>query len=313
MKWQLVWRRSSSNFSITGGIVPCVKLIPNEEFKEKLGDVWIAPICIKICKDCCNVPVQSDANSIVLSRSNSYQNDLVLENSLLKAELHWCCNEVSIEVDIVLVRNTFEIIKEVKIPPSTEFHDFSALIASDESESKRKFCDLTFTATTTEGEGDLPLQVNFYAHKAILAARSPVFAKMFSHDMQESATNTIQLTDIEPDVLKELLTYIYTGECPNIKRHAESLLHHAEKYQLPHLKCLCEQRLSYDLQVKNAGRFLLLADSHGAKQLRQNALQFIGQHAGVQQTTEWKDAVSKNAELLRDLVQVMHMQAGHVL
>ena len=295
--------------------MPCVKLIPNEEFKEKLDDVWIAPICVKIRKDYqyCNVPVKSDAGSIVLSRSNSYQSDLVLEDSLSKVGLHQCRREVSIEVDIVLVRNTLEIIKEVKIPPSTEFSDFSALIASDESESKGKFCDLTFTVTTTEGEDDIPLQVNFYAHKAILATRSPVFAKMFSHDMQESATNTIQLPDIEPDALKELLTYIYTGECPNMKRHAESLLHHAEKYQLPRLKCLCERRLSYDLQIENAARFLLLADSHGAKQLRQNALQFIGQHVEVLQTTEWKDAVSKNAELLADLVQVMHDQAGHYM
>ena len=36
-----------------------------------------------------------------------------------------------------------------------------------------------------------------------IASRSPVFAKMFSSDMLESATNTLYIPDIEPDVLKE--------------------------------------------------------------------------------------------------------------
>ena len=83
--------------------------------------------------------------------------------------------------------------------------------------------------------------------------------------------------DIEADVLKELLTYIYTGECPNIKAHAPSLLCVAEKYdlQLSRLKTLCEKRLSYNLQVDNAARFLVLADTYNAEQLKRNALLFI--------------------------------------
>ena len=44
-------------------------------------------------------------------------------------------------------------------------------------------------------------------------------------------------------MLKEFLTYLYTNECPNIKSHAVSLLYHAEKYELGHLKALRELRL----------------------------------------------------------------------
>lgn len=71
------------------------------------------------------------------------------------------------------------------------------------------------------------------------------------HNMQESVANTVNLPDIDPDVLKELLIYIYTTESPNIKKHASSLLYQAEKYQLEHLKIFCERRLSFDLQVDN--------------------------------------------------------------
>ena len=274
--------------------------------------MWIDARGTRIYKDgtYCEVPSLPAADPIVLTRSNSYESNLISRDSASKAKLGFsgCQREVSIEVDIVLVRNTLELIREVEIHPSTVFSDLSALFVSNKYESKRKFCDVTLS-TVSCVEDDT---VDFYAHKAVLATRSPVFETMFSLDMQESATNTIKLTDIEPAVLKELLTYIYTGECPNIKKHAESLLHHAEKYQLPHLKSLCERRLSYDLQIGNAAKILLLADIHGADQLRRNALRFIGRHIGVQETPEWED-VTKNCKLLEELVQTMHEQAGHDL
>ena len=39
------------------------------------------------------------------------------------------------------------------------------------------------------------------AHKAILAARSPVFAAMLEHDLEETRTNTIEMKDVPEDVL----------------------------------------------------------------------------------------------------------------
>ena len=241
----------------------------------------------------------------MLRKYNSYQCDLI--SGKLAIRLDEIQSEVTADVEIFLVKNTFDIIEEVNVPTCTIVHDFSTLLAFNEKESKEKYCDVTLTIT--QEEGDSPTQVNLYAHKAILAARSPVFARMFSHDMQESVTNTIKLSDIEPEVLKELLTYIYTSESPNIKTHAASLLYHAQKYQLVHLKALCEQRLSYDLQIDNAARILLLADAWNAEQLKRNALLFINEHGyEVQLTEEWKD-IKKSAEILNDLFTTMHEPA----
>ncbi|THD20824.1 Protein roadkill [Fasciola hepatica] len=50
------------------------------------------------------------------------------------------------------------------------------------------------------------------AYKAILAARSPVFAAMFEHGLEESLANRVGITDMEPDTLAEVLRYIYTGQ-----------------------------------------------------------------------------------------------------
>ena len=259
MKWKLNWRYRQGSQEI----ILFVQLLPNPEFEEKLGDVWIDPRKIKMYRDRseCNVTLSSNT---VLTSSNCWKCDLISEKTAIQI-LCTGYQSITAEVEILLVKRTLRIIREVDIHPYSGLHNFGALLATSESESKEKFCDVTLTCTDIPTEDGSPTpQVNFYAHRAVLAARSPVFVKMFSHDMKESATNIINMPDIEPDVLKEFLTYLYTYDSPNIKNYAASLLDFAEKYQLPHLKSLCEQRLSYDLQINNAAKILLLAHTYGA-------------------------------------------------
>ena len=52
----------------------------------------------------------------------------------------------------------------------------------------------------------------FPAHKAILAARSTVFAAMFQHDMREAASNRVGIVEIEPDIFQAVLRFIYTDQ-----------------------------------------------------------------------------------------------------
>ena len=53
----------------------------------------------------------------------------------------------------------------------------------------------------------------FACHKAVLAARSDVFAAMFSHKATtESTTNEVHIRDTEPDILEQLLNFVYTDK-----------------------------------------------------------------------------------------------------
>lgn len=72
----------------------------------------------------------------------------------------------------------------------------------------------------------------FQAHKAILAARSPVFSAMFEHEMEESKKNRVEINDVEPEVFKEMMCFIYTGKAPNLDKMADDLLAAADKYAL---------------------------------------------------------------------------------
>ena len=54
---------------------------------------------------------------------------------------------------------------------------------------------------------------DFHVHKVILAAHSPVFAAMFEHeDTKEAKENKVTITDIDADVIEELLGCIYSSK-----------------------------------------------------------------------------------------------------
>ncbi|XP_031232021.1 TD and POZ domain-containing protein 1-like [Mastomys coucha] len=134
----------------------------------------------------------------------------------------------------------------------------------------------------------------FRAHKAILAARSPVFKAMFEHEMEQSLTNRIKILDLDPQVFKEMMGFIYTGKAPHLDSHsmATGVLAAADKYGLEGLKALCEDALCRNLSVENAAQTLILADLQGLERLKTQALDFIALHASeVSETSRWKSMV----------------------
>lgn len=54
--------------------------------------------------------------------------------------------------------------------------------------------------------------------------------------MAEARNDRVQIDDVDPDVLKEMLRFMYTGLAPNMERMADDLLAAADKYQLERLK-----------------------------------------------------------------------------
>ena len=84
-----------------------------------------------------------------------------------------------------------------------------------------------FTDVTIKCEGE-----EFKVHKAILAAQSPVFKKMFQVDMKEKISGVVEMTDTTPAVMSDLVTYLYTGSAPNLRTLTRGLLHVANKINM---------------------------------------------------------------------------------
>jgi speckle-type POZ protein len=66
-----------------------------------------------------------------------------------------------------------------------------------------------------------------------------VFAAMFEHDMEEGQSNNVIITDIDNEVVFEMLRFIYTGKVNHREKMAFDLLAAADKYDLGRLKIMC--------------------------------------------------------------------------
>ncbi|GFW49509.1 protein roadkill [Trichonephila clavipes] len=94
---------------------------------------------------------------------------------------------------------------------------------------------------------DITFQINnvkFPAHKVILAARSPVFARMFEHDMLETGEGIINISDIDEATLNLFLQYLYSGKVGFLYSDIASKLYDVTyKYEVISLKKICAQYL----------------------------------------------------------------------
>lgn len=55
---------------------------------------------------------------------------------------------------------------------------------------------------------------------------------MFEHEMEERKQNRVGISDVDHDVLKEMLRFIYTGKAPNLEKMADDLLAAADKVRI---------------------------------------------------------------------------------
>ncbi|XP_038959856.1 TD and POZ domain-containing protein 1-like [Rattus norvegicus] len=147
----------------------------------------------------------------------------------------------------------------------------------------------------------------FRVHKAILAACSPVFRAMFEHEMQESLKNHIEV-DLDPQVFKEMMGFIYMGKASNIHSHSMAIgvLAAADKYGLEDLKVMCVDALCRNFSVENAAHTLILADLHSTEQLKTQFLDFIILHASdFCETSGWKSIMESQPHLVAQTFQLL--------
>lgn len=154
-----------------------------------------------------------------------------------------------------------------------------------------KFSDVTFNIRGSK----------FKAHKAILSARSQVFAAMFDHETLENLRHQVNIQDIDPEVFQEMLRFVYIGRVAQIKMKTLStrLLVAAGKYLLGSLLTACEKYLVNEISAENCIEFLLLADGHSADYLKRNALDFFRHFPNeVMATKGWKKAKREHSTWL---------------
>lgn len=193
-----------------------------------------------------------------------------------------------------MVHDTLEIVCRVRellsttptafpIPPCQLNHDLEAIL------NDQQYTDVTLIV---EGQ-------TIKAHKAVLSARSPVFAAMFSSEMLEQRQNQVIIPDMEFKVAQHLLQFIYAGKTQIAPTMADALLVAADKYGLMRLKVQCEEAISGATAVSTATKTLVFADRTNAEHLKAHTMAFIKANmAKVMESDEWKTMVLEHPALL---------------
>lgn len=194
--------------------------------------------------------------------------------------------EVSVVQDSVNIHGHSQRPK-LNVPDCTLTTDLSNLLR-----------DQTFSDVKFDVHGE-----EFAAHKAIMAARSEVFSAMFAthSNFAEAQNGSVKIVDVEKDVFREMLNFIYTGKVENLNQMADELLAAADKYALTRLKVMCEEALCSNLTTENVASVLMLADMHTATQLKELSIRFCNLNAKeVMETQGWKNMEETQPKLVSE-------------
>ena len=114
------------------------------------------------------------------------------------------------------------------------------------------------------------------AHRAILAARSPVFNSMFSHDLREKELAVVDITDMSAAACWAFLKYLYGGvPVAEFTAHRLSLLRAADKYDVSDLRKSCEDSLCMDIDGENVLDRLQMAHMHRLPLLKSSCMKYL--------------------------------------
>ena len=134
---------------------------------------------------------------------------------------------------------------------------------------------------------------------------------MFQAEMKEKETKTVEIQDLEPDVMLEMLKFFYTGSCNINEKNPDpvnvmGILKAADKYQVDGLKNKCEEVMISILEPNNCLRILDCADMYGAQNLKTKALALVVSNMKtIKGSDEWKECVKKRPHLIVDISEAL--------
>ena len=121
---------------------------------------------------------------------------------------------------------------------------------------------------------------DFTSHKNILASCSDYFCAMFNGNMRESRERVVKLNGVNPDIMKHVLRYIYTGEILLQPDNVELVLQAANLMLIKSLKDACCKYLVNALSVGNCLGMQGFAEAYACTELHDTITKFIHDNFG---------------------------------
>ncbi|XP_014232896.1 speckle-type POZ protein-like [Trichogramma pretiosum] len=145
---------------------------------------------------------------------------------------------------------------------------------------------------------------SYYAHKAILANCSQVFATMFKIDMKEKKDNIVKIDDLNAETVECMLQFVYTGKVNTLDDNVVfSLLMASDKYQMEHLKDFCKNYLYDSMNLDNCIEIAEFADRYKMDLLKFWAKNFIAVNIKqISKSKKFTELAKTNNDLLLEIV-----------
>jgi len=194
-----------------------------------------------------------------------------IKRSLLESPTYLQNDRLTVECIVTVIKERLvsktKSLPRIEVPPPNMAENFGSLLETDLG------ADVTFSV------GD----ETFKAHKIVLATRSPVFKAELYGPMKEEGMKPITIKDMQPDVFRALLRFIYTDSLPPLDDleaddHSEMIRHllvAADRYAIERLKLICQSFLCENLNVQTVATTLALADQHNCDILKDACIDFI--------------------------------------
>eukprot|EP00933_Yihiella_yeosuensis_P083599 TRINITY_DN97833_c0_g1_i1.p1 TRINITY_DN97833_c0_g1~~TRINITY_DN97833_c0_g1_i1.p1 ORF type:complete len:384 (-),score=64.99 TRINITY_DN97833_c0_g1_i1:115-1266(-) len=272
-------------------------------FDLEYGQIWV------IFRQTSDSPVQAEHSLTMLNKDEDQTKDLqtgskgVSVSPCIHTALGWLLDGRG-HSQILLDRGFLQ--------EDTLFFDWEVTAAVKDASGdscKRAFEESASKARTTNFEdllssgkfSDVVLVLKerqLLAHSQILAAQSPVFAAMLTHEMQEKQSKRIDMSEFDVDIVQKMLFFLYTGKLGDTRAEGQdnaekkedgeekrgekaeddehfALLDVAHKYQIQSLMDICAYHLSSAFSVENVAGRLMKADFLDIKPLKASCLEFI--------------------------------------
>ncbi|XP_024392042.1 uncharacterized protein [Physcomitrium patens] len=141
-----------------------------------------------------------------------------------------------------------------------------------------------------------------HAHKAILAARSQEFEKLFRAEIKDGI---IEIADMSYEELSAFVRFFYTASIDSklLVKHSSSLLQAADRYKVNFLRTVCEEALVTNICKENAISIFVVAKKHCSEATLEALLNEATSMGELSTFNEYKQYCQTDAKLLLELYE----------
>lgn len=121
-------------------------------------------------------------------------------------------------------------------------------------------------------------QQEFPVHKCVLTSFSPYFRAMFTAGLSETDKKVVQLQGVEPEMIRNLVEFAYTGSITINKHNVQNLLSAANLLEVLQVRDACCQFLDRNMDETNCLGIHCFAEVHACTELMHRAKSFVLKH-----------------------------------